>query len=130
MNYDLFKEQLLDMQNRVENNLVVRGSPKKKKNNGVPQDPMNIEDRNYRLTKIRQEKSRDQAKKSHSFIPGQCKHEHISQERDANPAGEIIDQCVQELSSENEDDAVGTLEYKKQIQPCIFEMREKLTFYS
>tara|TARA_B110000305_G_C19423901_1_gene632447 strand:+ start:1424 stop:1633 length:210 start_codon:yes stop_codon:yes gene_type:complete len=53
MNYDLFKEQLLDMQNRVENNLVVRGSPKKKKNNGVPQDPMNIEDRNYRLTKIR-----------------------------------------------------------------------------
>lgn len=94
---------------------MVRGSPKKGRNNGVSQDPMGIEDRNYRLSKIRQEKSRDQAKKSHSFIPGQCKHEHISQERDANPAGEIIDQRVHDLSSENEDEDAGTIESKKQI---------------
>ncbi len=42
---------------------------------------LGIEGRNHGITLKRNEKKRNQAKKSHSYIPGQCKHQHVEEMR-------------------------------------------------
>lgn len=99
---------------------------------------LGIDGRNKGITKKKEDRKRSEAKCSHSFVPGQCKHERVGKEREqeALAAGHPpIDSNVQMSPRVNRHDSNETVETRGSklsqqtarppIQPCIFEMNEK-----
>jgi len=69
---------------------------------------LGIEGRNHGISLKVNVKKRNFAKHSHSFIPGQCKHAHVEEERLSPKKGELDDErlMITELSSEGTDYSV------------------------
>ena len=63
---------------------------------------LGLEGRNHGITLKKNEKKRNLAKKSHSYIPGQCKHQHVEEMRSSPLRGDPEKLCAHaEISSED-----------------------------
>lgn len=76
---------------------------------------------------------RGEAKCGHSFVPGQCRHHHVSKEREQEALGQTPahpdpknDEKINRRDSDDEVQTAGNQMIPKLVQPCIFEMNEKL----
>jgi len=75
MSYTRFQQQLLDIENRIEGGFSLKS--KRLGKTGDQFELLGIEGRNNGITLKRKEKQRIEAKRSHSYIPGQCKNEEM-----------------------------------------------------